>query len=854
MPPLYLLFFLSGATSLVWETLWSRQLHWIFGTSQFAITTVLCAFMGGLAGGSLLAGRLGNRMGPPLRTYAILEAAIGLFGLAFPTLLRLIEPMYMSLATGLDPVSFGLVQFLLVGAILILPTACMGATLPVLTPLVKGREAGKAIGRLYAINTIGAVVGVAAGGFYLLPEWWISGTSYLIAVANLLLGAGAWYLSSTNRLMLPEVEEGEPATAEEPADGLGALAIAAATAGFASLALEVAWFRVLGLVLGASAYAFSLMLLAFLVGIAVGGEAGGWLADRLGRRARAGAGLLQVGVASLAWGAMWLYGWLPLVFVWLFFQIKPFPELIWPAKCIVAMLVMTPPALLMGATFPVLIRAASPSARAEDVGVIYGANTAGGVLGAFLAGFVLLPSIEVVGTVQVAVVVNLLGAVVLWARRSQAWALPLPILLAFLYIFQPPPWDPMLMTAGVYKYVDNLDEPTWAEMKKEMLDRYRLLHYKEGLSTVVTVGKNRVTGNIWLANNGKIDASTTADMPTQVLVAHLPFLFLGDEARKTMLIGLASGITLGAMNLHPEVEEIQVVEIEPSMPMATEFFRAWNHDALNDPRIQLYGNDGRNQVLLTPPGSMDLIVSEPSNPWLTGVSNLFTREFFELGRSRLRPGGVWSQWVQMYGMDERDLRSVIRTFCEVFPHVRIFATIQDADLVMVGSDRPLALNGDVARTFLRKNVGVEAELASVGLRSPNDILAISLMDREAGLRLAQRSVEKPMRAEAPINSDDNMLVEYSAPRNLHRHTSEENLKMLAFFAEVPEEAWKDIDDWISLAQTYHDRDDMIRALLALKEAETRDPLREDVLIWRAAYRQELAERLGLLPKAEQPEE
>ncbi|HNH48070.1 MAG TPA: hypothetical protein PKY30_13590, partial [Myxococcota bacterium] len=337
-------------------------------------------------------------------------------------------------------------------------------------------------------------------------------------------------------------------------------------------------------------------------------------------------------------------------------------------------------------------------------------------------------------------------------------------------------------------------------------------------------------------------------------VAHLPFLFLGDQTRKTMLIGLASGITLGAMNLHPELEEIQVVEIEPSMPMATNFFRTWNHDALSDPRIHLYGNDGRNQVLLTPPGSMDLIVSEPSNPWLTGVSNLFTREFFELGRSRLRPGGIWSQWVQMYGMDERDLRSVIRTFCEVFPYVRIFATIQDADLVMVGSDHPLVLNGEVARSFLRKNVGVEAELASVGLRTPNDILATSLMDREAGLRLAERSMESPIRAEAPVNSDDNMLVEYSAPRNLHRHTSEENLKMLAFFAEVPEDAWTDPADWIALARTYHEREDMIRALLALKEAETRDPQSEDVQAWLVAYRRELGERLGLIPKAEQPEE
>lgn len=846
MSPLYALFFLSGATSLVWETLWSRQLHLVFGTSQFAITTVLCAFMAGLAGGAVIASRWPSRN--PFRTYAILEGLIGIFGLLFPFLLSLAEPLYLHLASGLDPVLFGVVQFFMVGSLLLLPTACMGATLPVLTPLVQRQQAGGAIGRLYAINTVGAVVGVALGGFYLLPDWWVSGTTWVTAAANGLLAVLAGFYSRRDPGQWVE-EWAETAEESAPPEQLGSRATlgwAAAFAGFSSLALEVAWFRLLSLVLGASVYAFSLMLLAFLIGIASGGEIGGIIADNLGAQVRKGAAAAQAGVAALSWGAMWLYGWLPLTFVWLFFAVRKDPELVWPAKCVVALLVMTPPAVLMGASFPLLVRSAGRNASSEDVGFLYAANTAGGVLGAFLAGFVLLPRIEVTGTVLLAVSVNLLGAAVLLGGGGWRKAAVFPLVAAAAVWIAPPPWNPMLMTSGVYKYVDNLDEPTWKEMKTQMLDRYHLLYYQEGLSTVVTVARNRVTGNIWLANNGKIDASTTADMPTQVLVAHLPFLFLGDRARDTTLIGLASGITLGAMNLHPELQRIDVVEIEPSMPEAAAFFRNWNHDALGDPRVRIHANDGRNHVLLMPEHSQDLVVSEPSNPWLTGVANLFTREFFELGRSRLRAGGVWSQWVQMYGMDSRDLRSVIRTFCEVFPYVRIFATIEDADLVMVGSNDPLVLDGVKARELLHKNVGVEAELAAVGMQVPDDLLAVSLMDRDQGLLLGAASEQKPVRAEAPLNTDDNLLVEYSAPKNLHRHTSADNVAMLRHFAQVPSGVYPTADGWISLANTYFRRDDVIRAMLALKEGMKLEPQREDLQDLFAAYQLELKKQLGMV--------
>lgn len=825
------LFFLSGATGLVYETVWSRELHLVFGTSQFAIATVLAAFMTGLAAGGFVASRFVGRITHPLRVYAWLEVGVGAFALAFPAIRGLIEPVYLGFwrATDPSPIAFGSFQFVLVGAALLIPTACMGATLPILTRHVapSEAEAGDTVGTLYATNTFGAVVGVWLVGFYLLPGLGVRATTILAATANFALAAVALRLARGTAPLAPVPTQDEAPVAP-------ALLAVAALAGMSSLAMEVTWFRLLTLIFGASVYAFSVMLLAFLVGIAGGGALGGRIADRLGDRAVVGVAVAQLAVALLGWGVMWVWPELPLLFVQVFFVIEPMPELLWAAKCGIAMLVMVPGAMGMGATFPLLVRAASQRDLARPVGRLYAANTLGSLVGAFSAGFWLLPNLRITGTSLLCVCLNGLAAAVA-AGSARRWPLVAVGLASGLVWISPPPWDPMLMTSGVYKYVDNLDEPTRAELHDMMIDKYNLLFYDEGLSSVVTVARNRTTGNQWLANNGKIDASTTADMPTQVLCAHTPMMFTEGRARNTLLIGLASGITLGAMTLHRELGRIDVVELEPRMPEAAALFRRWNHDALSDPRVHILGNDGRNQLLLTAPGTYDLIVAEPSNPWLTGVSNLFTEEFFEMGKTRLAPGGVWSQWVQMYGMDARDLQSIMRTFSEVYPYVKVFSTIRDADLVMIGSDRPLEVNTQLARALVDKNVGVQSELAYVGVMDEYDLVSHYLLDRETIRKMTEG---------VPLNTDDNLLVEYSAPKNLHRETSSENFLLLLPHAQAPLESVPDAAGLVRLAEAYHWREDLVRALIALKEAEAREPGRDDVGHLYATYQRELKEQIG----------
>ena len=875
MLALGLLFFLSGAAGLVYESIWSRELHHIFGTSQFAIATVLAAFMTGLARGGALGARFAPRVQRPLRAYAALELAIGVFALVFPTLLAAVEPLYLGFWTTFSPgvVSFGAFQFVVLGVLLLVPTACMGATLPLLVRLPLFQGAGATTGRLYAINTAGAVFGTAYAGFWLLPELGVHTTTWLAAGVNFVLAAAAFAVDATRPALAPPPP---PARSESRADDRLWLVLAA-LAGFSSLGLEVAWFRLMGLVLGASTYAFTVMLLAFLVGIALGGEAGGPLADRLASRGRLVTGIVtaQLAVALLTWVASWGWQWLPLAFVKLYYELPPIARaidphqasvlvgtLLWPAKCLFAMTVMAPPAFFMGATFPLLVRAAAAGDLGRAVGRVYSANTAGSLCGAFLAGFVLLPWLHVRGTVLFCIGVNVLAAVLAtFGERGEAARRTAPLafgaaLLGLALPLAAPSWNPMLMTTGIYKYVDNLDEDaTQADIQRQMIDRYELLYYAEGLSTVVTVARNYKTGNVWLANNGKIDASSTTDMPTQLLVSHLPFLFTGDDAENVMVIGLASGITLGAATLHPEVKSIDVVELEPKIHRATEYFRHVNHDALDDPRVHPIANDGRNQLLLTPPGTYDIIVCEPSNPWLTGVSNLFTLEFFEMGKSRLAPGGVWAQWVQMYGMDGRDMKSVMRTFATVFPYAHTFATIEDADLVMIGSDRPLDLTVATARALRTKHPALTADLDRIELKDEWLLLGTWLFDRDQMLSFSETHrerivddlrpdlVEYGPSVPVPLNTDDNMLVEFSAPKNLHRETSTGNFLMLRAAQGVPTFAVSTADELVELGSAYRDRDQLPRALMALKEALQREPLRDDIRVLMEAWQVELAESL-----------
>jgi len=841
------LFFVSGATALVYQTLWVRELQLVFGTSTFAISTVLAAFMAGLAAGGFLMGRIADKLKHPLVTYGILEVIIGLYALAFPWIVTLLTPIYLSAYRALEPgpLAYGLIQFGLVGVALLLPTAMMGATLPLLARFATQRlgAAGDRVGTLYAVNTFGAVVGTWLCGFVLLPNMGRFQTTLLAAGANLILGFGAVALGRWSQATGRD-DDGHAGASHVVENDLAAplpramvpVTIAIALAGFASLVYEVAWTRVLGLMLGGSTYTFSVMLLAFLVGIAIGGKLGGPLADRL--LARHGLArvlhifaLVEVLIAVTSYALMYLYPELPFWYVWLFdgMNAEDHPIAMWAVSLVLSGLVMTPPAILMGMHFPLAVRAVvgSDDELGGPVGTVYGANTLGGVMGAFLAGFVLLPGIGVQGTIFVAALGNLAAAAVLlgWTamRERTSWLLASPVVLVallLLFVAQRPPWNPLLMTAGMYHYVSHFEDHTREGILDYAVGQYELVYYEEGLSSVVTVARNLESENMWLANNGKVDASTSTDMPTQVLCSLLPLQFK-EELDDVLVIGLASGVTAGAVTLVPDVKRLEVVELEPAIEEAAKHFAPFNHDVLNDPRVELIVNDGRNHVLLAEPGSYDVIVSEPPNPWISGVANLFTKDFLEIGKTRLKPGGVWSQWVQLYGMDDDDLESLLHTFASVYPYVLVYSTIEEADLVLVGSESPLVPTRERAERLLAWPK-VRKELEAVGFTEPTELMAIFQFSGKDILDFA---------GHAPLNTDDNMRIEYSAPMHLHADTQDENFRLLIHNAQVPRMALPpEPEAWMELARTYRARDDIPRGVGAMAGAISMlsddDPLKE----------------------------
>lgn len=829
---LLFLFFLSGATSLAYQVLWVRELQLVFGTSTFAISTVLAAFMAGLALGGFAMSRFADAITRPLAAYGLLEIGIGLYALAFPWLVSLITPLYLDVWRTLQPgpVTFGVVQFVLVGSALLIPTAAMGATLPLLARFVLGQKdkIGNRIGTLYGVNTFGAVVGTWLCGFILLEQFGRSHTTLIAVSTNLLLGVGALALAykAPNQGSASSTVTKDSRSLKD-CHLLFPIAIALGLAGFAVLVYEVAWTRLLGLILGGSTYTFSLMLVVFLAGIALGGKVGGNLSDRLlkrGGRTRLlwAFAFIEIAIALLSYFAMYLYPELPFWYVWLFDFVDAAqnPEAVWWVSLLLAGLIMAPPAVLMGMHFPVAIRCvvANEDSLGGPVGFLYGVSTLGGVFGAFFAGFVLLPNVWMQGTIFIAGLAGISAAVILifYATRGGGHSLfpvcstaLLAVVLGLLFAAQRPPWNPLLMTAGMYHYVTNFDDHSREGILEYSVDLYDLLYYEEGLTNVVTVAQNKGSPHLWLANNGKVDASTTSDMPTQVLLSALPMQFVEDP-EDTLIIGLASGISAGTASLSPAVERLGIVEIEPAVEHGASYFSDWNHNVLGDPRVEVIHNDARNHLLLASPASYDIVVSEPSNPWISGVANLFTREFLELGKTRLKPGGIWSQWVQMYGMDTEDLKSLLKTFADVYPQVLVFASIDYADLVVVGSEAPLDMAFEKTTRLLEQHRLTE-DLSRIGIYSYVEMASLLLMDRA-------RIVE--MTDLEPLNTDDNMLIEYSAPLNLYRETRAENFELLLENASLPLDALgEDSQLWLQLARIYQYRGDTRRYTEALSRAQ-----------------------------------
>src|SRR6266508_65170 len=758
-----LCFFLSGATGLVYQVVWLRLLGLVFGHTVYATTTVLAAFMTGLALGSLLAARTMPRLRKLIAIYGSLEVGIGICCALLPVTLDSAAPLWVGLssALGLGYNGLLLVEFVLVFALLVVPTTLMGATLPVLSQALVGDSGGarRDVGALYAINTFGAVLGVALAGYVLLPALGNRATSMLAASGNIVAGAIALVYSRhasrrAGPLAAPPVA-GAPLAAPKdappgaPQGGLGPVpgatltTVALAISGAVSMLYEVGWTRALALAIGSSTYAFTSMLLAFLVGIAGGSALYSRLSPERGLSPAAFA-LVQAAQFAISAGAL-----------------------------LVA-------SLLIGATFPcaVAVVAQNRTDIGRQVGRLYGANTVGAIVGSIVAGFVLMPLLGTQAMLETGAAVNLVLASALFAtsaralpRRSLQWRWPATAacLVAAGAVLVLPHWDQRVMSSGAAIYARFYVNASRGQDLAALLRGQRIVYYRDGLSATVAVSK--AGEHLFLRVNGKLDAGTAGDMPTQLMSGHLPLLLHADP-KKVLVIGLGSGITAGAVARYP-IERLDVVEIEPAVVEASRFFGQLHGGVLEDPRVRTVIADGRN-FLLTTPERYDVIISEPSNPWMSGLASLFSEEFFRLAGERLRPGGIMLQWIQAYNLRPEDLRMVVHTFRSAFPAASIWNPVR-GDFLLVGRRDSSPIDLGQLRTRFDGTPQVRRDLERIGVRAWPGILGFFMLGEADTAGFARGG---------GLNTDDRLPLEFSAPRALYLDTGETNWSLIHQFRQA----------------------------------------------------------------------
>lgn len=767
----------------------------VFGATTLAVSTVLAAFMGGLALGSALAGRIAPRIKKPVSAYGWIEIGIAIYVVLAPFLFYAVDDLYAYIWQQLQPgfFTFTLLRFALSSLLLLVPTTLMGATLPVLSAALLGMAGydSNSVTRLYACNLAGAILGTMVAGFVLLPAVGVRATIVIAAAINVLVGVIALGLGRKNFGDSPMQfrDAGDRMATEEPAyreivvvDRARFWLFAAFASGFVTISTQVSWTRILTMIIGSSTYAFSIVVALFLIGLA----GGAWIVGRKDRSAKLRKTLLFIELitaASLVF-SLFVLNKIPawLIKLGIGFQVSSWGGLL-ALQIVSAALLIFVPALLMGMVMPmVLVWAGNQVKAVNRVGRSYAVNTIGAIAGALVTGFVLIPGASIRFTLLLAAATCLLVAAIAYrpvgeglepiVRRSVAIGL-LPVVVIVMFIIAPP-MNLADLSIGAYdslvRVLAQTREGAADEAAASGSNIHELLMYREGPTATVSVRRDQDT--VSLAINGRTNASDSIyDMPTQVMLGQLSML-IAPQSKNGLIIGFATGVTVGSM-LQSPIESVTCVELEPATVEGSRFFNHVNNRPLDDPRTRLIIDDARTYLRVTP-NRYDIIVSEPSHPWAPGVANLFTREFFELGRSRLSERGIFVQWVQIYQLSTESLRSVLATYHKAFPHVLVFrvgGSSRGKDLLLVGSNRPLSLDE------LPKSMADErraAELARVNLKTVADIRSWFVCDET---RLG------PAVAGAEINTDDNMHIETTVPREAFRPSMQTNVDWVRALAQ-----------------------------------------------------------------------
>jgi spermidine synthase len=776
---LYVIFFLSGATGLVYEVIWVRLTGLVFGNTSHAISTVLGAFMAGLALGSWKLGQKADRATSPLRIYGLLEIGIGISAALVPLVFLVLDSVYREIAPTVSsvPGGAGMIRFGASFIVLVTPTFLMGGTLPVLTRFFTERldEVEGRVGVLYALNTFGAAAGSLLAALVLIPGIGNVRTTLIIASINIAIGLFAIGMSGPAKraAQAQGAREGDTTIAagaddirssDPAADRLVLTTLA--VSGFVSMMYEVSWTRALSAIIGSSTYAFSIMLVTFLIGIALGSSI-------ISRRKPVATlrllGLMQLGVAT--GGVVFLIGYLlaPYALLGLIRAFSyTFPAIltIQFVLCACLMILVT---ICMGASFPIASQLYSSkfTILGRSVGNIYSVNTIGAIIGSLVAGFALMPIIGTERTILVGLFFNSAIALLLLTeaksgKLAQGIAVGL-LLVATVSMRGGVFWKPDVMDRGILVYSKALDARPELTMNEHYEDT-DVVYFKEGNNATISVRKGE--NYLALRTNGKVDASNRDDMITQLTVGWLPG-FYHPNPKDALVIGYGSGVTVGAVTSIKEIENIDCVEIEPAVYRAGPWFSTINRKSYENPRVHLTFNDARNYMNTTRK-QYDIIISEPSNPWIAGVASLFTAEFYDRTAEVLKPDGVFAQWIQLYELDPEDLRMVLFEVQRKFPEVSVWVT--DSDLIIIGTRQPQKLDMARVSSIVRSDPTMVRDFRDfLHSEQPEGLLSYYVMSSEAVKKFASR---------ARRNTDDHPLLEFHAPRQLFTDTRDLNLDLL----------------------------------------------------------------------------
>jgi spermidine synthase len=771
-----LLLLASGFCALVYQAAWLRLFRLTFGASTAASAAVLAIFMAGLGFGGWLLGRRADRHPSPLAFYAALEAGIAVSAGISPWLLALAQGLYVSLG-GSERMGLAgstVVRLLLAALVLGVPTFLMGGTLPAMARAVErtADRGRRVVGLLYAVNTLGAVAGTLLTTFFALELLGIRKTLWIAALLNLLIALAARSLAralpseagaETSAPESAEVveETAEPGSAVRPG---WLVPLAAALVGFAFLLMELVWYRMLGPLLGGSSYTFGLILAVALLGIGLGGLLYG--AGERQRRPTLLAFAATCALEALLMALPFALGDRVAVLAALLRPLAGAGFLVlvgtWTA---ITALVVLPAAVVAGYQFPLLIGLLGAGRRqvGREVGITYAANTVGAIVGSIAGGFGLIPLLTAPGVWRLVALLLLALATVAAAAGLRAGAprraamLPAAAALAgLLCSLAPGPtafWRHSPIGAG------RVDTAEWHgpnDIRTRIADmRRRVVWEAEGVESSVALD---LSEEYAFVINGKSDGSALADAPMQVM-SGLVGALVHPHPRRVLVIGLGTGSTAGWLARVPSIERVDVVELEPAIEHVARVCATINQDVLANPKVHLLTGDGR-ELLLTTTAHYDLIFSEPSNPFRAGVASLFSADFYEAVQKRLRPGGLFLQWLQGYELDPQVVRTAYATLGSVFPSVESWQ-VHRADLLLMASRQPVVHDLDRVRSRVRAEPYRSALARTWGVGGAEGLYAAYVAS--PAFARAVREAEGNT-----INTDDRPVLEFGFAKNLGR--------------------------------------------------------------------------------------